>query len=58
MRYVTDVYGNNPLTYALKRKNYETHKEAIAKQHQEYRERNKEAISQRTKNTNNKTRNR
>jgi len=23
MKYVTDIYGNNPLTYALKRKNYE-----------------------------------
>jgi ankyrin repeat protein len=23
MKYVTDIYGNNPLMYALKRKNYE-----------------------------------
>jgi hypothetical protein len=23
MKYVTDIYGNNPLTYALKRKNFE-----------------------------------
>ena len=23
MKYITDIYGNNPLTYALKRKNFE-----------------------------------
>jgi hypothetical protein len=23
MKYITDIFGNNPLTYALKRKNFE-----------------------------------
>jgi len=23
MKYITDIYGNNPLKYALKRKNFE-----------------------------------